>query len=88
MNNLNEINKNENAIIRKLEDNYYIFIDGKCYKVNETGALVYKYIGSDMPISLFCQKMAKKYDSESSEMIMKDVMAFIEFLENINVLSG
>lgn len=86
MTNLSEIQKKEGVIIRRLENDYYIFNEGKCYKVNETGALVYKYIGKDMQLSEFCKKMAIKYNSDCCDDIMKDVITFIEFLCSVNVI--
>ena len=87
--NLNEIKKCENVTVRKVEEKYYLLRSGKCFRVNETGILIVKYIGKDMLLDEFCDKLVKKYGNEQMlDQVKQDVVRFIQFLSDNEMIEN
>ncbi len=78
--NLNQYNRHNSLRIRKFSDEYYMLGSGKCYKINETGAIVVKYVGKDMPIEALGSKIMDTYNGANIDEIIEDIKAFVDFL--------
>jgi len=78
--NLNELDRNEDLNIRKLEDIYYFVIRGNAYEANEIGATIVNAVGRDMTIDELCSRIAKKYDNKDINQIKEDVNDYINYL--------
>lgn len=88
INNLNEVKKSEGIVVRKIGVKYYVLNKNRCYLLNETGILIVKYCGKDMDINEFCEKIVAKYNNKDMyEQVKKDIITFINFLIEINVLT-
>ena len=48
---LNIYKRNENTNVRKFSNEYYIICAHKTFKINEIGAVILKYVGSEISIS-------------------------------------
>ncbi len=81
MHNFEQIVRKEGLRVRGIESEYYIIGNGKCYKLNELGALVIKYTGQKMELKDFCAKVSQKYHEEDLDKIEKDVLNYIDFLK-------
>lgn len=78
--NLNKYNRKDGLRIRKFNDEYYMLCSGKCYEINETGAIVIKYISKDMTIETLSNKIAETYSVCVVDKISEDINSFIDFL--------
>jgi len=78
--NLNQVKKNDNLVIRKLNDNYFFTIGGDAYEANEIGAIIVNAIGKDLSIDNLCERLSKKYSFDDCEKIKADVYEYLRFL--------
>lgn len=85
--NLNQYHRKDNLRIRKFNDEYYMLCSGKCYKINETGAVVIKYIGKDMPINTLSNRIMEIYNGCNIDEIIEDIKTFINFLFNEGLIN-
>lgn len=87
INNLNEFVRNESLEIRKFGEQFYLTCSSACFEVNEVGAAIVNVIGKDLTLLELCEKISRKYDFDSIETIKDDVLSFINFLEENNLVS-
>lgn len=80
--NLNQYNRQNSLRIRKFGNEYFLLSYGKCYKVNEIGAIIVKYIGKDMTIENLSNSIANLYEECNIDQIAEDIKNFINFLLN------
>lgn len=85
--NMNELKKTDNLHLRKLSDKYYVFGTEVCFELNELGAVIFRYIGSDMPISNLLIGLKKRFNYDiSEERIQHDIYDFIDNLINLKLV--
>lgn len=80
--NLNKYNKKLDTRVRKLNNNYYLLGQKKSYSVNYLGAVVLKYIGSDIDVLDLAKKISNFYELDNIFEIKTDIINFIKFLLN------
>lgn len=85
--NLNQIKRNPELRIRRVQDQYYIFDRHKCYAVNTTGATVVHALGKDYPIHEFLDRLSKKFNMCDLKQLQSDVFDFLDFLEQEGLVS-
>lgn len=86
--NMSEFVLSNEISIRKSGKEYYLLKEGKCFKINETSAIILKYIGCSMDIEEFSERIAKKYECiENKEIILSDVMEYMELLEKNGIIN-
>ncbi|HEL1773398.1 PqqD family peptide modification chaperone [Streptococcus suis] len=78
--NLNQYKKELDTRVRKLNNNYYLLGQKKSYSVNYLGAVVLKYIGSDIDILDLAKKISNFYKLDNTFEIKTDIINFIKFL--------
>lgn len=78
--NLNNYEKRLETRVRKFKDEYYLLGNRKSYLLNYTGAVVLKYIGTDIELETVVKKISDFYKEDDFERIKADIENFIEFL--------
>jgi len=84
--NMNELIRNENLTIRKLEETYYFIIGGEAYEANELGATIVNASGRDLPIVELCNRVSDKYNFDDIDQIKADVEDYVDFLLSEGIL--
>lgn len=85
--NLNQIKRNPELRIRKVQEQYYIFDRHKCYAVNTTGAIVVHALEKDYPMQEFLDRLSKKFNMCDINQLQNDVLEFLDFLEREELVS-
>lgn len=78
--NLREYKTKDTVQIRSLKNKYYIILESNVYSLNYTGAVVIKYIGTDIELSLLVNKISSYYNISEKSKIETDILKFIDFL--------
>lgn len=78
--------KDINVRVRKFRDDYYLVANGKTYLLNYLGAVVLKYINTDIDIKDLVFKIKSVFSEQSEETIESDIQAFITFLLDEEVI--
>lgn len=86
--NMNQLKRNENSRIRKIDNNYYILSGRDCYQINEIGALIINAVGKDLTINMACEKLSVMYNNPDVESIVNDVHKFINFIIENKIVEG
>lgn len=73
-------NRKSNLRVRKFNEEYYMLCSGKCYEINEIGAIIVKYLGQDIEVKELSNKINEVYSDTNPEIIEKDIEVFISFL--------
>ncbi|MCL2717464.1 MAG: PqqD family protein [Lachnospiraceae bacterium] len=84
--NLNELQRNKDFIIRKLDDVYYFMSGQDVFEANEIGATIVNAVGRDLSIDELCTRIAQKYSYDDLNQIRIDVDSYITFLLSEGVL--
>lgn len=85
--NLNQLYRQDNVRIRKIENVFYLVCGRACYEINETGALIVNAIGKDLSIDKVCEKLSQIYKYTEIEQIRDDVEKFIEFIVDNGIVN-
>lgn len=85
--NLNQIERNPELRIRKVQEQYYIFDRNKCYAVNTTGAVVVHALEKDYPMQEFLVRLSEKFNMCDINQLKSDVLEFLDFLEREELIS-
>lgn len=83
---LNIYKRNENTNVRKFSNEYYIICAHKTFKINEIGAVILKYVGSEISISELANRILSKYEGAKYDEIYKDIENFLLFLISENII--
>lgn len=86
--NLNNYEKRLETRVRKFKDEYYLLGNRKSYLLNYTGAVVLKYIGTDIELETVVKKISDFYKEDDFERIKADIENFIEFLVLENLVTS
>ncbi|HEM5251699.1 TPA: hypothetical protein U1341_002212 [Streptococcus suis] len=69
--NLSKYDRGIETRVRKFNGEYYLIGKGKVYSLNYLGAVVLKYIGSDITVNELSNKISEKYPGTDIETISK-----------------
>lgn len=83
--NLNQLTRNENVRLRRVENTFYIVCGKECFETNETGALIVNALGKDLSIDSVCEKLSDMYSYNDMEAIKTDVNDFVDFIIANNI---
>ena len=78
--NLVQLKRKDNLVIRKLDDVYYLLCGQDAYEVNETAATIVNALGRDLPVDELYAKLSEKYEFGDLEQIKTDVEFYLSFL--------
>lgn len=84
--NLNQLTRHQDLIIRKLEKDYYLIMGQTVFETNEIGATIVNSAERNLPLSELCIKISEKYDNKNLGQIRKDIDDFINFTLSNGVL--
>jgi len=87
INNLKQLSRCGDLVIRKLEDEFYLISSYGTYAANEIGATIVNAVGRDLSIDDLCLKLTEKYSDCDIDQIRSDVNTYISFLVSEGVLS-
>ena len=78
--NLNQLTREENVRLRRVENTFYIVCGKDCFETNETGALIVNALGKDLSIEAVCEKLSDIYSYDDVDAIKTDVIEFVNFI--------
>ena len=85
--NFNMLSRKSDLNIRKINEQFYLTTFNSCYEVNLVGAAIVNAIGQDLTLGEICEKLAKKYENDDIIQIERDVVNFLEFLQEEGLIT-
>lgn len=84
--NLSNYEKKIETRVRKFENQYYLLGNKKSYQLNYTGAVVLKYIGTEIELETLAKKISAYYKEDNINQIEEDIVTFLDFLLSENLI--
>lgn len=84
--NLKNFSKDIDTRVRKFGNEYYLLAKGKVYLLNYLGAVVLKYINTDIDLEELANKINSVFMEQDIKMIEEDIKNFISFLLNEGIV--